>query len=59
MTKAELIAAIADAPDDAQVYVLGSDGIGRSEVEVDCEDGDDGHSIFISYRFPETQKDEG
>jgi hypothetical protein len=45
MTKADLMKAIAEAPDNAQIYVVPTDGIGRSNIEAEYE-------IDVNYGSP-------
>ncbi|HXI58334.1 MAG TPA: hypothetical protein VN903_31890 [Polyangia bacterium] len=57
MTKAELLAAIAAAPDDAIVYVVPNGGPGTSKVRVRAVD-EDGWGIFIEARVFLIDEDE-
>lgn len=47
MNKAELLAAIADAPDDTIIYVVTPDGIGRSNIEAEFGLDEQGFFIYI------------
>ena len=41
MTKAELLAEIADVPDDTQIWVVGHDGVSTNKVTVVGQNEDD------------------
>jgi len=47
MTKAELLAAIADVPDDAEIYIDPGDGVLRSSVNISYEE-EDGEAGFVA-----------
>ena len=53
MTKIELIAAIAAAPDDASIYIDPGDGILRSAVTVVVPEPDDEGSDLVILGFVE------
>jgi hypothetical protein len=50
MTKAELLAAIAAAPDDTLIYVVDADSIGRSHLDAEYDAAEQG--IFIVIKPP-------